>query len=164
MVTDPRLPSPVARLDHDEVEPEWQSRDGVAVRERAAIEQPVRRLSDSGSLAVIDRLLGKPEAARAPPADLDDDERGRWTRVDRHEIELMAADMDVPGQDGPTSLDQPVQDQRFGGITRQLGRGPGRVGRWHIHTDSVAGDPHRPRIRDFIAALPPGAPGAGRGR
>ena len=46
----------------------------------------------------------------------------RRTRVDRHEIELVATDMDVPGQDGPARLDQPVSDQRLGGVTRQLRR------------------------------------------
>ena len=102
---------------------------------------------------MIDRLLGKAEPPRASPSDLDDHERGRRTRVDRHDIEFVAADMDVPGQDGPTGLDQSSQDQRFRGITRQLGRGPRPIGRWHVHGDRLALDPHPARIRDFTATL-----------
>jgi hypothetical protein len=147
------LPSPVARLDDHEVEPDRQSRDGATVRQGPAIEQSVRRLPDTSPLSMIDRLLCEPEATRASPANLDDHEGRRWTRVDRHEIEFVTADMDVPGQDGPTGLDQSVQDQRLGGVTRQLGRGPVRIGRWHIHEDRLADDPHRARIGDFTAAL-----------
>ena len=71
---------------------------------------------------MIDGLLRQAEVAASPPADLDDHERGRRARVDRHEIELVATDMDVPGQDGPTGFREPRGDQRFGGITRPLGR------------------------------------------
>ena len=147
----PWVPSPVARLDHHEVEPEWQPRDGGAVGQTSAIEQAVGRLPDPRALSVIDRLFGQPEATRTAPAHLDHNQGRRRTRVDRHEVEFVTADMDVPGQDGPTGLDQPVQDQRFCGITRQLGRGPGRVGRWHIHADRLARDPHPAPIRDFTA-------------
>ena len=36
MVADPRLPSPVARLDHDEVETQRQTRDRATVRQLSA--------------------------------------------------------------------------------------------------------------------------------
>ena len=99
----------------------------LAVGERPAIEQAVGGGTDPRPLAMIDRLLGETVVAAAPPADLDDDQRRRRTRVDRHEIELVATDMDVPGQDGPTSFRQARCDQRLGAVTRQLGRRSHRV-------------------------------------
>src|SRR6476469_4725302 len=88
-------------------------------------------------LPVIDALLCQTETARRPPAHFDDDERARRTRVDRHEIELMAPDMDVPGQDGPTGLDQPGEDQRFGGVTCLLSLRPGREADRTFHAPMV---------------------------
>jgi hypothetical protein len=121
------VPEAVSGLDHDEVEAKWQARHRLAIRERAPVEQAVGCGADSRPLAMIDRLLGQAEVAAVTPADLDDDERRRWTRVDRHEIELVTADMDVPGQDGPTSFRQARCDERLGAVTRQLGRRSHRV-------------------------------------
>ena len=90
---------------------------------------------------MIDGLLGQPELASGPPAHFDDDETGRWARVDRHEVKLVTTDMDVPGQDGPTGVREPAGDQRFGGITRLLGRRPGRVVGSVRHAGIVAADP-----------------------
>lgn len=87
---------------------------------------------------MIDGLLGKPERARLPPADLDDDECRRRTRVDRHEVELEAADMDVPGQNGPTRSHETDQDQRFGGVTCLLSSGPSRRDDRAIHAAMMA--------------------------
>ena len=61
-------------------------------------------------------------------------ERRRRTRVDRHEIELVATDMDVPGHDGPTGSQETDQDQRFGGVTCLLSSGPSRRDGRAIHT------------------------------
>ena len=91
--------------------------------------QPVRRRPDARCACGGRR---SPQAGRsrrpAAPADLDDHERRGRTRVDRHEIELVATDMDVPGQDRSS---RPRPDERatsvFGGITRLLGRRPRRV-------------------------------------
>jgi hypothetical protein len=73
---------------------------------------------------VVDRLLRQSEVTTGAPADLDDHERLRWTRVDRHEVKLVATDMDVPGQDEPASLRETIRDRRLGGITRLLRRRP----------------------------------------
>jgi len=171
VVSDPGISSPVTRLEDHEIESQLQPRDGTTVRQRAAIKQTVPRLADAGAFAVIDRLLSEAEPTRASPAHLDDHERGGRTRVDRHEIEFVAADMDVPGQDGPTGIDQSSQDQRFGGVTRQLGRGPGPAGRRSaIHapkTDhSLSSGPHPGMhhalsrgFRPAISRATPGRPG-----
>jgi hypothetical protein len=82
---------------------------------------------------VVDRLLGKPVRAAAAPADLDHHERGRRARVDRHEIQLVATDVDVPGEDRPTGLDQPTGNERFCGIARDLRRGSSPIGRLSGH-------------------------------
>ena len=121
------VPEPVSGLDDDEIEAQRQARHGFTVRERAAIEESVRGRADPRPLAVVDRLLRQTEVTTATPADLDDHEGRRWTRVDRHEIELVTTDMDVPGQDGPTSFRQARCDERLGAVTRQLGRRSRRV-------------------------------------
>ena len=133
---DPRVDAYIDPLPHWQQEICHQVRDVVHAAD-PAVEETICRLVDAGSFPVVDRLLGETESARTPPADLDDDQRGRRTRVDRHEIELMAADMDVSGQDGPSGHDQPVLDERLGSVTRQLGRCPGRIGRWRVHARKV---------------------------
>jgi hypothetical protein len=50
---------------------------------------------------MVHGLLGQAERPAGPPADLHDDERARRARVDRHEVKLVATDMDVPGQHDP---------------------------------------------------------------
>ena len=112
----------------------------------AAVEQPVRGRPDAGALAVVDGLLGQAEVAAGPPADLDDDQRRGRTRVDRHEVELVATDMDVPGQDGPAGFREPRSDERLGGITRLLRRRPRRVAGSVRHAGIVAVGAYRPRI------------------
>lgn len=126
MVPDARCLTSLAGLDNDQVETDRQPRQRCPVRQLAPIEQPVCGEAQTRPFPVVDGLLAKPEAPRCPPAHLHDDEIGRRTRVDRHEIELMAADMDVPGQDGPTGLEQSDEDQRFGGVTCLLCLGPCR--------------------------------------
>ena len=85
-------------------------------------------MPDMRPLAVVDGLLRQPEAPRRSPADLDDHERGRRTRVDRHEIELVTADMDIPGRTVQPDAEKADQDQQFGGVTCLLGGGPGGAG------------------------------------
>ena len=129
------------RFDDDQVDPDRQSRDRPSVGQ-AVLEQPADGRPQVGTLAVVEGLLGEPEIPPAAPADLDD-HQGRWrTRVDRHEIELVATDMDVPGQDGPAFFAQPSSNQILGGVTRQLsGRSTGG-GAPTVHRPMIAGDPH----------------------
>ena len=127
------------RFHGDQVDHDRQSRDRPSVGQ-AILEQSTDRRPQVGSLAMVERLLGEPEVASAAPADLDDDQARRRTRVDRHEIELVATDVDVPGQDGPAFLAQPSSDQLLGGVTRQLsGRSTG-CGAPTVHRPMIAGD------------------------
>ena len=102
---------------------------------------------------MVKGLLGEAKIPSAAPADLDD-HQARWrTRVDRHEIELVATDMDVPGQDGPACFAQPSSDQILGGVTRQLsGRSTG-CGAPTIHRPMIAGDAYRTITRFSPATL-----------
>jgi hypothetical protein len=102
---------------------------------------------------MVECLLREPEIPPAAPADFDDDQ-ARWrTRVDRHEIELVATDMDVPGQDGPACFAQPSSDQILGSVTRQLsGRSTG-CGVPTIHRQMIAGDAYRTITRFSPATL-----------
>jgi hypothetical protein len=97
---------------------------------------------DEAALAPVDRLLSQPERPTSSPADLDDDERHGRARVDRYEIDLVATDMDVPGEDRPASRDQPTGNQRLGGITRLLRRGSGPIVRLDGHEAILADRAH----------------------
>src|SRR6266566_6535852 len=140
-------------LHGDQVDPDRQPRDGSSVGQ-AILEQPADGRPKVGSLAVVEGLLGEPEVPPAAPANLDDDEERRRTRVDRHEIELVATDMDVPGQDGPALIAQASSDQLLGGVTRHLsGRSTGG-GAPTVHRPMIAGDPHRTVARPLTATHP----------
>ena len=124
MVTHPRaFVGAGRRLDDDQVHPNRQVRRRCAVRQ-AVLEQTAHRGAEVTPLPAVEGLLGHAEVAAPTPANLDDDEGGRRTRVDRHEIELVATDMDVPGEDGPARFAQPRGDEHLGGVTRELRRRP----------------------------------------
>ena len=138
MMTHPSL-----GLDDHEIEPQWESGNGGTIRKSPTIEEAKRRRPHPRPFAVIDGLLGQAVSAAGAPTHLDDDQRGRRTRVDRHEIEFVATDMDVPGQDGPTSFHESRGDELFGGITRLLGRRSRRVAGSVRHAGIVAARPYR---------------------
>jgi hypothetical protein len=102
MVPNPRRCTRGARLDDDQIEPEREVRQGLTVGEDAAIKQAKRCGSHPCSFAMVDSLLRQSEIAPDPPSDLHHDQRGRWTGIDRHDIELMSTYVDVPGEFGPT--------------------------------------------------------------
>ena len=142
------VPDPVAGLHDHQVESQRQMWDRLTVRKRTAIEQAVGGGPDPRPLPVVDRFLGQAERTSGPPADLDHHERPGRTRVDRHEVELVATDMDVPGQDGPTGVRETHRDDRLGGIARLLGRRSRRSAGLVRHGGSVARGPYPPRIHD----------------
>lgn len=90
---------------------------------------------------MIERFLGHAEVAPSPPADLDDHQHRRRTRVGRHDVELVATDMDVPGEDGPARRGQTIGYERFGGIARLLRPGPDPSDRWTIHDAMIPAGP-----------------------
>ena len=147
---------PIPGLHDDQVEPERQPRHRRSIRQDASIEQPVRGRPDTDTLAMVDRLLGQPEVPAGPPADLDDDQgRGR-TRVDRDEVELVATDVDVPGQDGPAGVRESRSDERLGGIAGLLCCRSHRIARSVRHPGIVAVGAYPPRIgRPSDARGPP---------
>jgi hypothetical protein len=112
----PVVAHPVARLHDDQIEPQRQVRQQRTVGQRATLEKAVRRRADARALPVVDGLFGQAEVTTGPPADLDGDQLARRSRVDRHEIQLVTADVDVPRQDRPASRYQPLGDQRLRGV------------------------------------------------
>ena len=71
-----------------------------------------------------------------------DDEARRWARVDRHQIELVATDMDVPGQDRPAGLGQPLRHERLGSVAGSLGPRAAPGHRLVIHGRIVSSGPY----------------------
>ncbi len=81
-----------AGLQDDEVDPERQSRDRVAVRQGPVLEEPVRGGAEAGPLGVADRLLRQPKTPIRAPTDLDDDQLARWARIHGQEVDLGSTD------------------------------------------------------------------------
>jgi hypothetical protein len=129
------------RLDDDQVEAQSQVRDEGAVRQATVLDELVRSGANGTPLAMVDGFLGEAEIAPRAPAHLDDDEGGRRTRVDGHEIELVATDVDVPGEDDPAGVGQPDGDQLFRGVTRALRRRSCPSSGSTVHAGIVAGAP-----------------------
>ena len=154
MVPDARFATPWIGLDRNEVEAQRKRRNGRPIRERDAVEQRVRRVAEVPALAVVDGLLRKPEVAPAAPADLDDHEHRRRARVDRHEIELVATDMDVPGEDDPAGFAQPRTDESLGGITRELRRRSRPSGGLAVHGWMLPADARPAITRRSSGAYP----------
>lgn len=126
MVADDRLPSPPTGFHHDKVEPQRK------MRQPTAVDQGEGRLAQPCLFATVHRLLSQAKVAPSAPPDLHDHEHRGRARVGRHEIEFVATDMDVPGQDGPAGVDESGGDQRFGGVTRLLGGSPTGIEPWRI--------------------------------
>jgi hypothetical protein len=129
-------------LDGDEVDSNREPWDRAPIGQ-AILQQPSQCQSQMASLAVAEGLLSQPEVPPATPADLDNDKGLRRTRVDRHEIELVATDMDVPGQDGPARIAQPSGDELLGGVTRPLSGRPTGGGASTVHRPMFADVHHR---------------------
>jgi hypothetical protein len=144
----PVVADAIAGLDHDQIEAQRQPGHWRSVGQHAPVEQPVRGRPDMRALAVVDRLLREAEVATGTPADLDDDQCRRRTGIDRHEVELVATDMDVPGQDGPARVREARSDEPLGRITRLLRGRSSRVAGSVRHPGIVAGEPYPARIRD----------------
>ena len=95
---------------------------------------------------MVDRLLGEAEVPAGPPADLDDHQRRGRTGVDRDEVELVATDVDVPGQDGPTQVPETRSDECLGGIAGPLCCRSRRIAGSVRHPGIVAIGAYPPRI------------------
>jgi hypothetical protein len=137
-MADPRR----VRLDDDDVESGRQRGQSSPVRQRPVGEHRPRGVADPPTLAVVDGFLRQAEASRGAEADLDDDESARRARVDRHEIELVATDMDVSGQDGPTLRRQAFCDEGLGAVAGPLRRCPGTWFRLAAHLGILADGPY----------------------
>src|SRR4051794_5614075 len=90
-------------LDDDQVDPDRERRQCGAAR-NAVFEQPTDRGSQMGPFPVVERLLRQPEVAPAARPDLDHDEGGRRSRIEREEIELAPAGADLPSEDRPAEI------------------------------------------------------------
>ena len=127
-------------LDDDDVEAGLQRGQRPAIRQHAGGDDPRGRFADTAPLSEVDGLLGEAEGTTRPQADLDDHEPRRRARVDRHEIDLVATDMDVPGEDRPALLRQSFRDEGLRVVAEPLRRrpGPGESFGLAIHREIVA--------------------------
>ncbi len=127
-----------ARLDDDEVEADRELREGRSVRKPAELDEGPGRGPDAAALAVVDGFLTGSVFPRPAAPHLDNDELPRRARVDRHEIELVATDMDVPGKDRPAGGSEPVRHERLGSVADELCLGPVAIRGLGVHEGMVA--------------------------
>ena len=106
-------------FDHDEVEPERQSRQRAAVGQSTAIDQGECRRSQPGKLPPIDGLFREAVVAARAPADLDDHEGG-LCKINADEVELRPPDSHLAAEDAPTCPLEPVAYDRLRNVARQL--------------------------------------------
>ncbi len=115
-----RCADAVRRLDDDEVHSHREGRQGRTVRQSGQKEQAPNRRTHMRTLAMVERLLGEPERARPAPANLHDHELGGRPPIDRDQVQLGVSHADVPGEDEPARLAQPVGDQLLGRVAGTL--------------------------------------------
>jgi hypothetical protein len=113
-MAEPGRVSPRARLDHHEVEPERK------VRRICCLKPAPGGLPQPGPLAPVDRLLREPEVTARSPAHLDNHEGARRPRVDRDQVKLRPADVDLPSQDRPAGVRQRPRNPGLGGVPGAL--------------------------------------------
>jgi hypothetical protein len=151
-------------LDDDDVEAGLQRGQRPAIRQHAGGDDPRGCFADTAPLSEVDGLLGEAEGTTRPEADLNDHEPRRRARVDRHEIELMTTDMDVPGEDRPALLRQSFRDEGLRVVAEPLRRRPSPGLGPGIHPPILANDayptliPRCARSRDARCAAPGRAP------
>ena len=114
------VPEAPIRLEHDDVEPERESRERFSATQRSPIQQAVRPRPDPRPLPMVDRLLGQPEFAGAPTSDLDHDQRGRRNWIDRNQVQLEATHPHVAREDPPPCGFQPARDLILGSVASSL--------------------------------------------
>jgi hypothetical protein len=120
MANPDRTPRLARRLHDHEVDPERERWHDRAVGEDPALAEALGTAPDSCPLLGVDGLLGQPEVAAAPRPDLEDDEARRRCRVDCHDVQLGAADVDVEAQDRPAGRSKALGHEPLGGIARLL--------------------------------------------
>ena len=89
------------RFHDDEVDPDGQVRHGSPVRQPSGLEERRGGPPEPHPLRLAERLLGQAEVAPGPPADLDHDEPGGWTRIDGNDVELAPPGPDVSAEHEP---------------------------------------------------------------
>jgi len=99
------VPDPVPGLDHDQVDPQRMRRQPHAAGQPVSEQSPDRR-AEMRALPMVQALLGHAEVAPPAPADLDDDQLGRRPGIDRDDVQLAAADVNVAGEEPPAGGQQ----------------------------------------------------------
>ena len=125
---DPATTVAAVRLDGDEVEAQPEARDGTAIGQSGPLAELVATAANRGPLAPVDGLLRQAEVAPGTPANLDDHEGRRRTRVDGDEVELGSPHPDLTTEDLPTRSAEPRGDERLRRVTLLLPcRAHGRI-------------------------------------
>lgn len=137
MMAERRVAAGVAWLHGDQVEPDGELREGRSVRKPSELDEGPGRGPDAATLAVVDGFLAGPVFPRPPAPHLDNHELPWRARVDRHEIELAATDMDVPGKDCPAGGSEPVRHERLGSVAEELCLGPVAIRGLGVHGERV---------------------------
>ena len=120
------------------------TRSGSAGQARPSGSEPASRSAPDGPperrpLAPVERLLREPEVPAAAPAHLHDHQLGRRPGVHRHDVQLVPAQAQVPGEDRPARGLEPDGDQPLAGVPDPLRRR--RPGPFHRQEHGPGGSP-----------------------
>ena len=98
-------------LDDDEVDARRQSGHLTTIGESAVPDEPRDGASQAKLLAPVERFLGDTEVAAGTPPNLDDDELAGWARVDGDQIQLVASNTQLPGEDDPACPNESIRNE-----------------------------------------------------
>jgi hypothetical protein len=106
-----------ATIESDEVDaPSVVRRQDAAIGESSIGAEGVHGPIEPADLGLVEALLLGPEARRSAAADLDHDDHRRRAGIESHDVELVAADTDLPGEDDPSLATQLVSGHGLGGV------------------------------------------------
>jgi len=120
VVTDDLRPAGRTRFDHDEIHARGECRQRTSVGQPAITDEPRHGSPQTQLLAPVERLLADAEVPAGAPPDLDHNELPGRAGIDRHEIQLISPDPDLPREHRPTRLGEPIGDQLLSRITVSL--------------------------------------------
>jgi hypothetical protein len=124
VVADARAPDAIW-FERDDVDPERKRWEWRAVGQAVRLDEAAESRPEVAALPPRHGFLRQPVTALPSPANLDQDERGGWTRVNGQEVDLGPAEVEVSAQDAPSGLLELPGHEELPVVAQLLGRRSG---------------------------------------
>ncbi|HEX9045257.1 MAG TPA: hypothetical protein VF802_09540 [Candidatus Limnocylindrales bacterium] len=114
------LPGTRGWLGDDEIDGGIRAGEGSPIGKSADREEAQQPGADVVAFSTVECLFGQAELAARSPANLDGDQPARRPRVESHDVELVAADADLPREEGPSEAFEMGGHECFGRVATGL--------------------------------------------